>query len=276
MTYHKRPLQTRKCAHCRTKFESNHKSRLYCSQSCNTLAWRARQVPKQAGSAAEQAPQPAGGGPATLGFSAQNVGVLALGAALGTAAVQGTAALWQQATQGGSDLDVLRAEVRQLRQAVQALHPALAPAPPPSVLSGLPTALRTAPAPRVPLQLGPGDPVLAVRVEFHGQVLYHHEGQQLLVWEATPGTYLRLTKAEQLPQLAAYAARQPPKAAPPAPAPPVRAPQPALPTADADALMNQWLAELPAALAREAAENSVRDEQFRAAFQAGFASLPNE
>lgn len=268
MTYHKRPVETCKCAHCEAPFQSNHKSRLYCSQSCNTLAWRARQPPRTTGPA-EQAPENVGGGPATLKLSAQNVGVLALGTALGTAAVQGSTALWQQATQGGSDLDLLRAEVRQLRQALQAFHPGS----PPSVLHLLPEELRTATAPRVPLQLGQ-ETVLAVRVEFHGQVLYHHEGRQLLVWEAAPGTYHRLTRAEQLSQLAAYAARQQAKA--PLPAPPARAPEATLPAAAEAAFLDCWMAELPAKMAHDEAESQARQEQFRAGLKASLTSLPND
>ena len=272
MTYHKRPLQTRKCAHCRTKFESNHKGRKYCCQSCNTLAWRARQLPPLTRPAGQAAENPAG--PATLAFSAQNIGMVVLGTALGTAAVQGTTALWQQATRGGSDLDVLRAEVRQLHQAVLALHPGGGPVPPPDALSALPEALRTATAPRVPLQLGPGDTVQAVRLAFHGQVLYHSPERHLLVWEATPGTNHRLTRAEQLPQIAAYAARQRQKAVPPAP--PARVPEAALPAEAADAQLDRWLAEFPAEVARQKAETQARQEQFRAALQASLTARPSD
>jgi hypothetical protein len=224
VTYHKRPLQTRKCAHCRTKFESNHKGRKYCCQSCNTLAWRARQLntadpPGEAGGRKRCGPGHAG----VLGAKRWDGGA-------GHGAGQGTTALWQQAMQGGYDLDVLRAEVPQLHQAVLAFHPGGEPMPPPD-------ALRTATVPRVPLQLGPGDTVQAVRLAFHGQVLCHSPERHLLVWEATPGTNHRLTRAEQLPQIAAYAARQRPKSVPPVP--PARAPEVALPAAAADTQLDR-------------------------------------
>jgi len=176
MTYHKRPLQQRACAHCEAPFESNHQSRMYCSQSCNTLAWRARQP-------AKRTEEPNATGRAELEFSVQNVGLLALSTALGTAAVQGTTALWQQATQGGSDLDLLRAEVRQLRQELRAYRPG---PPPADGLAWLPKALRSATAPLVPLQLG-AELVHAARVAFGGHVLYHHAGRQLLLWADASG-----------------------------------------------------------------------------------------
>ena len=118
MTYHKRPMQVRKCAHCRAKFESNHRSRLYCSSSCNTLAWRARQPAVEPAASAA-----AGEGAGALSLSAQNVGVLAFGAALGTAAVQGGTALWQEATQGGTPFNRILAELQSLGQRMDRLAP---------------------------------------------------------------------------------------------------------------------------------------------------------
>ena len=101
MTYHKRPVQTRKCAHCRTKFESNHKSRLYCCQSCNTLAWRVRQ-----GSPAAPCTLRAAGPTSDLPFTARTVGVVAAG----NLAAQAGAYMAQQLWQGGTDTEVLRAD----------------------------------------------------------------------------------------------------------------------------------------------------------------------
>lgn len=195
MTYHKRPVQTRKCAHCRTKFESNHKSRLYCCQSCNTLAWRARQL------AAEPAtPAGAGEGAVSLALSAQNVGLLALGSALGTAAVQGGTALWQQATQGGTPLDWVLAEVQALRRQVAALD-----APP--RIGFLPEAVRALAGPVVPL-VWENAAVACVRADYHGHVLYHNAAHGLLLWEERPGAYRRLASDPELARLV-DPARQP-------------------------------------------------------------------
>jgi ribosomal protein S27AE len=256
MTYHKRPMEQRKCAHCKAKFLASHKSRLYCSQSCNTLAWRARQQ-AQTASVAEPTGQKEQVSKTTLELSAQNVGMLALGSALGTVAVQGTTALLQ----GGSDLDLLRAEIRQLRQEVRALHEGAQARL--SVLALLPEELRTATAPLVSLRVGQ-DTVQVVRVEFHGQVLYHHEGRQLLLWEQKPGVYHALNKAEQLTQLAAFAARQPRKAKPHA----------LPPREETDMLWANLGAELQAETAWNEAANSAADEQFRAIFQADAPKLP--
>lgn len=107
MTYHKRVAKKRKCAHCGDKFLSNHKSRIYCSQSCNTLAWRARRAPEEeAGSLPAVAAGPG------LAFSARNVGMLTLSSALGTLLAQLGTSLTQQVLYAGTPLDLLRAELR--------------------------------------------------------------------------------------------------------------------------------------------------------------------
>ncbi len=107
MTYHKREAKKRKCAHCGDKFLSNHKSRIYCSQSCNTLAWRARRALE-----GETDPQPAVAGQPALAFSARNVGLLTLSSALGTLVAQLGTSLTQQVLYAGTPLDLLRAELR--------------------------------------------------------------------------------------------------------------------------------------------------------------------
>jgi ribosomal protein S27AE len=107
MTYHKRVAKKRKCAHCGTKFLSNHQRRIYCSQSCNTLAWRARHAQQ-----AQEDAQPAGPAASGLAFSARNVGVLALSSALGTLAAQLGTDLTQRLLHGGTDRELLQAELR--------------------------------------------------------------------------------------------------------------------------------------------------------------------
>ncbi|GAA3932604.1 hypothetical protein GCM10022406_16770 [Hymenobacter algoricola] len=131
-------------------------------------------------------------------MSAQNIGLLTLSSALGAAAVQGGTHLLQQVTQGGSDLDLVRAAMHQLRQELQAAKVLPQPV---SVLSYLPEELQLATTPVVMLPLGTST-VSAVRVRYHGHILYHNEGQQLLVWEERPGTYHHIRNEQQLVQLA--------------------------------------------------------------------------
>lgn len=210
MTYHKRPAVTRNCAHCRTKFESTHKSRLYCCQSCNTLAWRARQATAVAPTQHRaQAGEP---GPPSLALTAQNVGVLALG----NLAAQGTVAVFQHLGQGGSSPELLLAEVRQLRQDLGlapavgvpkggALPPAVRPLPPKvePPRTFLPPALAAATAPVQRLAIGGHAPRPFVRLVYCGHVLYYHAAQQLLYWEQAPGIYHQLVTGRLLTQLAA-------------------------------------------------------------------------
>ncbi|TGE13810.1 hypothetical protein [Hymenobacter elongatus] len=180
-----------------------------------------------------------------------------MGSAIGTAAVQGGAYLWQQVTQGGSEVDLLRAEVRQLRHELQA---AQALPPPQGVLALLPEALRTATSPQGMLRLGANQAVPVVRVVYQGQVLYHNASQQLLVWEPRPGAFQRITTAQQLTQLARQPARQ---AKPAAPAPKVGLP----PTGRAHELLPPVAARvLPAPVWDTAA-----DQAFDAAVLAIFA-----
>ena len=47
-TYRKRPAEVRHCVHCQTPFESSHKRRIYCGNSCSTLAYYARKAAAQA------------------------------------------------------------------------------------------------------------------------------------------------------------------------------------------------------------------------------------
>ena len=239
MTYHKRSAVKRKCAHCHSKFESNHKSRLYCCQSCNTLACRARR-----GRPAVAKPQkPAFGAP--LELSAQTIGVVTLGATLGSLAAQGGTYLAQQLTQGGSDFELLRAEVRHLRQEL-GFVPSLPK--PPHGAAFLPAALRTATAPVVQLRVGDGL-VPFVRLSYHGHVLYHHPEQGVVLWEEGPGKHSRVHSEQQLAQLAAHLPT--PKALPAA-----------LSLGD-DFFGAQFLADMQQFAAQEAATSAAMDAAFR-------------
>ena len=247
MTYHKRPLQVRKCAHCRAKFETNHKSRLYCSNSCNTLAWRARQPAAEPAALAG-----AGEGRGALALSAQNVGVLALGSAIGTAAVQGSTALWQHATQGGTPQDLLLAEVRALRHDVARLGV-------PSAAGFLPDAVGALFGPMVPLRFG--QRVLAcVRVEYEGHVLYHHAERRLLLCETAGGGYRQVASAPELAQLLAGRPHERPAVSALAASPAANAGNEA---AQAAAFERLLLADLPSA--KDVAVQAAEDAAFQAA-----------
>ena len=187
MTYHKRLAQTRQCAHCRTPFESHHKRRLYCCQSCNTLAWRARHggaaAPRRTGDT-----RPTGD---DLPFSARTVGVVAAG----TAVAQAGTYLAQQLWQGGTDTELLRADM-QAQFAALRVDLNLPPAPGPS--SFVPAAVRAATGPV--RHIGPvgGALVPFVQVGYHGHTLYYRAAEDLLLWAPAPGTYRRVSGAPML------------------------------------------------------------------------------
>lgn len=241
MTYHKRPVQTRKCAHCCTEFESNHQSRLYCCQSCNTLAWRARKGNAAApGDAAPVASGPAGG---DLPFSAQTVGVVAAGTLAARAGLYVAQQLWQ----GGTDAELLRAEVQ---AQFAALRADLNLPPAPGAPSFVPAAVRAAAGPV--RQLGPKGGPLApfVQVPYHGHTLYYRAAEDVLLWERAPHTYKRIGAAREL---AALAATPPTDRGTPAPLP-VAAPQPVpAPARDTAAFVARARAEHAQQAAAEAA-----------------------
>lgn len=249
MTYHKRPIQVRKCAHCRAKFESNHKSRLYCSNSCNTLAWRAR----HGGTAAKGSARQAGPTGEDLPFSARTVGVVAAGNLVAQAGTYVAQQLWQ----GGTDTALLRADVAAQFAALRAdLN--LPPAPGPT--SFVPAAVRAATGPvrqLAPLG-GPGVPY--VQVPYHGHTLYYRAAEDVLLWESAPNTYKRIDEARLLAALAAT--------------PPQRRPEQALPSSGARSATPRldvgpawnteaWLAGVQADHAREAASMAAFDQALR-------------
>lgn len=98
----------------------------------------------------------------------------------------------------------MRAEMHQLRQDLQA---AKVLPPPVSGLSYLPEELRAATSPVVALRLG-GTVLSAIRVDYHGHVLYHNQCQQLLLWEERPSVYHHVTSEQHLAQLASKPAYQ--------------------------------------------------------------------
>lgn len=77
MAYRPVTPKIRNCAQCKEEFTAKDRRRIYCSSSCNTLAWMARQE-------VEPNSQPLAKG--NLSFSLQNVGVAAAGSGVMAAA----------------------------------------------------------------------------------------------------------------------------------------------------------------------------------------------
>ena len=75
--YRPRPLQIKVCQHCNFSFESAHKRTIYCSNSCRTLAYIARQELEP--SKPELVLKPL---KTELAFSAQNIGVTTFGSGI--------------------------------------------------------------------------------------------------------------------------------------------------------------------------------------------------
>ena len=76
--YRPRPYQQRACQHCSMHFETNHSRTKYCGDSCRVKAFYARKATNK-----PLTPQTTG----NLSFSAQDVGVVAAGAAIGAGGV---------------------------------------------------------------------------------------------------------------------------------------------------------------------------------------------
>ena len=253
MTYHKRLPKKCKCAHCGTKFESNHKSRLYCCQSCNTLACRAR----HGSSAAQERPREAGPTGGDLPFSARTVGVVAAG----TLAAQASSYVAQQLWQGGTDTELLRADMQAQFAALRAdLN--LPPAPGPR--SFVPAAVRAATGPVRHIGHAGGPLVPYVQVPYHGHLLYYRAAEDVLLWESAPNTYKRIDEARLLAALAALPpegrgapARLPMPAAPPDPAP--------LPVLDPAWDTETFLARVRADHAQQVAREAAFDQVLREA-----------
>lgn len=72
-SYRPRPTEVKTCTHCGTSFETRHKRAIYCGSSCRVLAFNARQ-----GIESDKTRRAKG----NLAFSAQNVGVVTVGAGL--------------------------------------------------------------------------------------------------------------------------------------------------------------------------------------------------
>lgn len=170
MAYHKRPLTARLCAHCHAPFEAAHKARMYCSNSCNTLACRSRKASPTRGRPVAPPPSPA----ASLTFDPQTLAVLAAGQVLGQF-------VWSMGARLVAHLS--------------------APAVDPGMW--LPAAVRAAPEPSQWLHAPdwPAPRLFAV-YSFHGQCLCYRAADRLLLWASPVGEWVALTSPEQLAALA--------------------------------------------------------------------------
>lgn len=77
MAYTPKQMTDRICTHCGTSYQARDKRRIYCSSSCNTLAWMARQEKKPTDLPKTDKAQPDG----SLALTTQNVATIAVGAA---------------------------------------------------------------------------------------------------------------------------------------------------------------------------------------------------
>ena len=178
-TYRKRLPQVRHCVHCGDAFESAHKSRIYCGNSCSTLAYYARKaqaspLPKTAtalGAPATAAPtEPAAPPAVTLALNAQNLALFTAGPLLADG----------------------------LKQAIQFVGKLLAPTPQAGPSTWLPALFRLVKEPLVTFQHVEWDePRFFVPVEWRGTVFYYRLAQDLLFWQAPDGQCYQLTQQAQ-------------------------------------------------------------------------------
>ena len=200
MTYHKRAAQTIECAHCGDFFESAHKSRIYCCQSCNTLAWQARQGKKKPIAEAKQ-PAEDNPGVVSLELSSKNVGIIALGAALGTLAAQGGTSVVKHLTQGNANASAPQLAVGPTPQKLVQL-PAGSDTEQP--VDFLPADLQAVGAPLEWITL-PGKGALAfVQLQYYGHELRYQAEHQLLLLQNKEVGYYAITSARMFTKLARY------------------------------------------------------------------------
>lgn len=188
-TYRKRAPQVRQCVHCGDAFESAHKRRIYCGNSCSTLAYYARKA--QANPAAttstqetalgapglaasettppavpETTPPPA----VTLALNAQNLVLFTAGPLLADG----------------------------LKQALQFVGKLLAPTPQAGPSTWLPAMFRLLKQPLVTFQHVDWDePRFFVPIEWGGTVFYYRAAQDLLFWQDATGQCYQLTQQAQ-------------------------------------------------------------------------------
>lgn len=232
MAYRARPFVSKVCPQCGSSFDSNHQRRLYCSASCNTLAWLARKAQRfplssvtvSAGGSQEPATAPS----QTLALNAQNMGALILASAAGTLAAEGVGSLARAVLGQPTIEQQLLAELQALRAALQPpVEPAVAPALP-SGASGErgPEAWRVTGHTRWLRLTGETAPTLFHELAQGERRRYLQRERGLLLEPGAGGRYLPV---QELPAAAPAA----PALAPPAPAARPVASEPTSPAAPA-------------------------------------------
>jgi hypothetical protein len=181
-TYRKRPAELRYCVHCHTPFESNHKRRIYCGNSCSTLAYYARKAQQAPTTGLGQplalTPSPAVSSPAnqpavTLALTGQNVALLTASSLLADAIKHVGGKLF-------------------------------APAPQQGPSTWLPAVLRTLHLPRVPLQHADwAEPLHFEPLPHEGELYYYRVEHEWLLWQDPTGSWHQLTSEQAFTQLTA-------------------------------------------------------------------------
>lgn len=178
-TYRKRPVELRHCVHCHTPFESNHKRRIYCGNSCSTLAYYARKAQATATTLAAPLPVPAtqapvvGAAPAplTLAFNAQNLALLTAAPLLAEGVKKVVKFISQRPTLPGPS-------------------------------TWLPALFQLVKQPLVSLQVAEWEePRFFVPVPWEGEVFYYRAAQDLLFWQTPTGQVHPLTHQHEFTQL---------------------------------------------------------------------------
>lgn len=156
--YRKRAPEQRTCAHCGAPFESAHKRRIYCGNSCTTLACYARKAQRAPGlQAPQQKAEAADSTPVTLAANFSNMTLLTSAVLLA---------------------DVIKLGIDWL----------LTPAPQAGPSTWLPVELRTLTPPQQ-LLLHPSwpEPRLFRPLPYQGEVYYYRAADELLFWLAPDG-----------------------------------------------------------------------------------------
>ena len=202
MTYHKRATQTIECAHCGDFFESAHRSRMYCCQSCNTLACQARQGKKKAVAGAKQLMEDAPN-VVSLELNPKNVGIIALGAALGSLAAQGGTSVVKHLTQGNANAPALQPSIGPTPQKLVQLPTGSNTEQP---VDFLPADLQAIVAPLEWITLPGKGPLVFVQLQYYGHELRYQAEHQLLLLKNNEVGYYAITSARMFTKLARYPA----------------------------------------------------------------------
>lgn len=184
-TYRKRVPQTRTCVHCGDQFESAHKRRIYCGNSCSTLAYYARKkhalpltenaLPVGLAATPALPALPAEAAPVTLALNLSNVSLLTASSLLADG----------------------------LKRGAQLVGEWLTP-PPIGPATWLPAIFRLVKQPLVSYTFPDWDePRFFVPVPWQGELFYYRASEDLLFWQAPDGWCHQLTQQAQFEQLTA-------------------------------------------------------------------------